>query len=62
MTRKGDWLSIGGASGVGFGVGRIEVRIADNDDGTLWHWRNISDDERAAILQLMSARQQVPTR
>jgi len=53
---KGKFLDIGGRSSVGFGAGSIEVRIADNDDGTRWHWRSLTDEERTAILQFLSTR------
>lgn len=56
-VRKGDCLGIGGRSSAGFGAGQIEVREADSDGGLTWHWRPLTDAERAAILQFLSTRQ-----
>ena len=51
---KGDWLGIGGVSSHGYGMGRIEVRVANNDRAS-WAWRNLTDEERSEILRHMSA-------
>jgi hypothetical protein len=51
-NKSGEWLSIGGASAVGWGCGRIEVRVAG--EGAAWEWREIPHSRIVAFCEFMN--------
>lgn len=50
----GAWLQIGGAGFGEFGSQPIEVRVSGSPDGSRWSWRNVTEEEKAKIIALMS--------